>query len=353
MPLGPQFRVAPHLGRGLAADLELVQTRGIRPRLAVGQWHLDWPKLRVFVQYPGFSGLCERQPPSCTGHPAVSWVVPFMELPLHRPDHWDSAWSGNPPKATLVERGPAPSLLPPGFLSILSCASRLPPKASGWTKSPKICDGGLSGILPHIGPCLWWVDLSERKVRLLLGTPETAHLGEVLSSSQPGEKLLPLAATTPQSVPPRPRLAWDPQEARRPASRMLPVRYTERLGQRSLLHREDGRAPGVISPALCSPNPCSLCKAQLTGRGRLNLTEVQGCLVGKVLTKSVWTTQKVAYPRVLSEQSASPSLNLHCAYQEAKKSCLWGSTASTQPRASLSSAANCQGLECGPYCTGV
>ena len=153
-----------------------------------------------------------------------------MELPLHRLDHWDLAWSRNPPKATLVERGLVPSLPTPGFLSILCCASCLPPMASGCTKSPKSCDSRLSGILPHTGPYLWWVDLSERKVRLLLRSPETDHLGEVLSTSQHGEKVLPLAATTPQSAPPRPGLPWDPQETPRPASRTLPLRYTERPG---------------------------------------------------------------------------------------------------------------------------
>lgn len=113
------------------------------------------------------------------------------------------------------------------------------------------------------------------------------------------------------------------------------MRYTERPGQRSPFLRQDGRAPNVISPALCSATHCSLCKAQLTGRGQLNLTEVQGCLVCKVLAEGVWTTQEVAYPRFVGEQSASPSLYLHCAHRAAKKSCLSGPTAATQPRASL------------------
>lgn len=145
--------------------------------------------------------------------------------------------------------------------------------------------GSLGFLLTQDSACGGWTFL--RKVRLLLRSLETAHPGEVLSTSQPGRKLPPLGCHHPSVSAPMPRAHLRPPGGTKASLQDPPREIHLGPGQRSLLLCEGGRAPNVISPALCSPTHCSLCKAQLTGRGQLNLTEVQGCLVGKVLAKGV------------------------------------------------------------------
>lgn len=163
---------------------------------------------------------------------------------------------------------------------------RCPSHGSGWTKSPKHCDGGLSGIPSHTGLGLWWVDLSEKGQALASQPGDSPPWGGSQHQSA-WKEAPPLGCHHPSVSPPMPQARVRSPGGTEASLQDAPHEIHLGPEQRSLLLCEDGRAPNVISPALCSPTHGSLCKAQLTGRGQLNLTEVQGCLVGKVLAKAV------------------------------------------------------------------